>query len=62
VVLVVVVVVEVVAVRAWTSDGAGHVRRADPIAVRDRRQPLHRRAQQPAERLRLRLTQLRELG
>src|SRR5579863_6884002 len=41
---------------------ACHVRRADPVAVRDGRQPLHRRAEQPAERFRLRLAQLGELG
>src|SRR5215469_14522605 len=41
---------------------AGHVGGADPVAVRDRGQPLDRRAEQPAERLGLRLAQLRELG
>src|SRR5579863_5109502 len=41
---------------------ACHVRRADPVAVRDGRQPLHRGAEQPGERFRLRLAQLRELG
>ena len=38
------------------------MRGADAIAVRDRGQPLHRRAEQPAECLGLRLAQLRELG
>src|ERR1700722_19953530 len=41
---------------------ACYVRRTDPVAVRDGRQPLHRRAEQPAERFRLRLAQFRELG
>ena len=35
---------------------------ADAVAVRDRGQPLHRRAEQAAERLGLRLAQLRVLG
>jgi len=38
------------------------VRGADAVAVRDRSEPLHRRAEQPAERLGFRLAQLRELG
>jgi len=38
------------------------VRGADPVAVRDRGQPLHGGAEQPAERLGFRLAQLRELG
>src|SRR5262249_39630020 len=38
------------------------VRGADPVAVRDRSEPLHRRAEQPAKRLGFRLAQLRELG
>src|SRR3954447_5329608 len=42
--------------------GAGDVRGADAVAVRDRSEPLHRRAQQPAESLGLGLAQLRELG
>src|SRR5205809_1245780 len=41
---------------------AGDVCGADAVAVRDRSEPLHRRAQQPAERLGLGLAQLRELG
>src|SRR6266702_1936278 len=41
---------------------AGDVRGADAVAVRDRSEPLHRRAEQPAERLGLGLAQLRELG
>src|SRR5205807_6345046 len=41
---------------------AGDVRGADAVAVRDRSEPLHRRAQQPAECLGLGLAQLRELG
>src|SRR6516164_3769493 len=40
----------------------GHVRGADPVAVRDRGQALHGGAEQPGERLGLRLAQLRELG
>src|SRR3984885_7510534 len=47
---------------AGDARGARDVRGADPVAVRDRSQALHRRAQQPAERLGLRLAQLRELG
>jgi len=39
----------------------GDVRGADAVAVGDRSQPLYRAAQQPAEGLGLRLTQLREL-
>jgi hypothetical protein len=35
---------------------------ADAVAVRDRSEPLHRRAQQPAESLGFGLAQLRELG
>src|SRR5581483_3919420 len=42
--------------------GAGDMRGADAVAVRDRSEPLDRRAKQPAERLGLRLAQLRELG
>jgi hypothetical protein len=38
------------------------VRGADAVAVRDRSEPLHRGAEQPAERLGFRLAQLRELG
>ncbi len=38
------------------------VRGADTIAVGDRSEALHRRAEQPAERLGFRLAQLRELG
>src|SRR5437667_7555218 len=41
---------------------AGNVRGADAVAVRDRSEPLHRRAEQPAERLGFGLAQLRELG
>src|SRR5580704_4003747 len=41
---------------------AGDVRGADAIAVRDRSEPLHRRAEQPAERFGFGLAQLRELG
>ena len=41
---------------------AGDVRGADAVAVRDRSEPLHRRTQQPAERLGFGLAQLRELG
>ena len=41
---------------------AGDVRGADAVAVGDRSEPLHRRAEQPAECLRFRLAQLRELG
>src|SRR5204863_1213573 len=41
---------------------AGNVRGADAVAVRDRSEPLHRRAEQPAERLGFRLAELRELG
>src|SRR2546429_1783810 len=40
---------------------AGDVRGADTVAVRDRSEPLHRRSQQPAERLGFGLAQLREL-
>ena len=45
-----------------SRDGDGDVRGADAVAVRDRSEPLHRRAEQPAERLGFRLAQLRELG
>src|SRR5208282_2884331 len=38
------------------------VRGADTVAVRDRSEPLHRRAEQPAESLGFRLAQLGELG
>src|ERR1700755_318505 len=41
---------------------AGDVRGADAVAGRDRSEPLHRRAEQPAERLGFGLAQLRELG
>ena len=58
-----------IAVRLWSWCGAGvqeswcgDVRGADPIAVRDGGQPLHGGAEEPGERLRLRLAQLGELG
>ena len=38
------------------------MRGADPVAVRDRGQALHRGAEQAAESFGLRLAQLRELG
>ena len=52
----------VTAVRVVQQCGRGHVRGADPVAVRDRGQPLHRGAEEACERLRLRLAQLRELS
>jgi hypothetical protein len=49
--------------RGWYGlPHAGDVRGADAVAVRDRSEPLHRRAEQPAERLGFRLAQLGELG
>src|SRR5690242_7085300 len=42
--------------------GAGDMRGADAVAVRDRSEPPHRRAEQPAESLGFRLAELRELG
>jgi hypothetical protein len=44
--------------KRWPAD----VRRAHAVAVRDRGEALHRGAEQPPERLRLRLAELRVLG
>src|SRR5215467_12484436 len=41
---------------------AGDMRGADAVAVRDRSEPPHRGAEQPAESLGFRLAELRELG